>query len=70
MDTQLMLRAIRHEREAEVARMQLASAVARDNGYSSLAWTAPPVNICFRESIVVRFASAFTRTRPLRHTSS
>jgi len=70
MDTQLMLRAIRHEREAEVARLLLASAVARNNGYSSLVWSAPPVRLCLRESLLVRLASSFTRSRSARAITS
>jgi phage-related protein len=70
MDTQLMLWAITRERHAEIARSQLASAVERDGGYSSLVWSAPPVQICLRESLLVRLASAFTRRLPVRTTTS
>ncbi len=70
MDTQLMLWAITRERNAEIARSQLASAVARDGGYSSLAWSAPPVNICQRESLFLRLASSFARRLPARTTTS
>ncbi len=67
MDTQLMLWAIQRERRAEIARTQLASAVKREDRYSSLAWSAPPVRICFRESLFARLTSSFTR-RPARTT--
>ena len=64
MDTQLMLWAITRERKAEIARTQLASAVKREDRYSSLAWSAPPVRICVRESLLVRLASSFARRSP------
>ncbi|TAK62209.1 MAG: hypothetical protein EPO22_07650 [Dehalococcoidia bacterium] len=70
MDTQLMLWAITRERNADIRRSQLASAVEREGGYSSLVWTAPPVHICLRESLLVRLASSFTRRLPARPTTS
>ena len=70
MDTQMMLWAITRERKAEMARTRLASAVTREDRYSSLAWSAPPVHICQRESLFLRLASSFTRRLPLRTTTS
>jgi hypothetical protein len=70
MDTQLMLWAVTRERKAEIARTQLARAVERGDRYSSLAWAAPPVRICVRESLIGRLASSFTRRPPARTTTS
>ena len=70
MDTQMMLWAVNRERKAEIARTQLAAAVKREDRYSALAWSAPPVRICVRESLVARLASAFTRRLPARTTTS
>lgn len=69
MDTQLMLWAIQRERRAEIAQARLVSAVLREGGYSSLAWSAPPVRICLSESLFARLASSFLR-RPARTSAS
>lgn len=70
MDTQLMLWAITRERNADIRRSQLASAVTREDRYSSLVWSAPPVRICVRESLFARLASSLTRRLPAGTTTS
>lgn len=65
----MMLWAITRERKAEVARTQLTSAVQGGDRYSSLEWSAPPVRICLRESLLMRLASSFTRRLPGATTS-